>query len=439
MNPQTHTLSDEFVLPTNKGVHATRQLDQAADDPCIYLVGNSLGALSKRSETLVKEELGVWASTGVEGHFAHPLGREWTTIQDQCTPILAKIVGAKEPEVACMGTLTTNLHLMMTTFYKPTSERFKILCEAKAFPSDQYVFASHSNLHGRDPAEAVIELSPRAGEYFLRSEDILAVIAEQGPSIALVILSGVQYYTGQWFPMQAITRATKAAGAICGWDLAHAVGNVPLSLHDWDVDFAVWCTYKYLNSGPGGIAGLYIHEKWDAQQTPNAGWWGQEVGKRFEMGPTFRPIKGAQGYQQSNPCILAIAALLGSLQIFEKAGLMPAVRARSLELTGYLEGLLIKLPLFVPLAEANARTTPGFTIITGSDPEARGAQLSMLFLPIGSEMMRQVSKGLTSFGVIADTREPDVIRFAPTPMYNSLRDCERAVGYLDEVLRSIKL
>ncbi|KZP24784.1 PLP-dependent transferase [Athelia psychrophila] len=260
-------------------------------------------------------------------------------------------------------------------FYKPSSERFKIIREAKVIPSDQYAFASYSTLHGRDPAE-------------------------QGPSIAPIILSGVQYYTGQWFHMQAITRAAKAAGAIGDWDLAHAVGNVPLSLHDWDVDFAVWCTYKYLNSGPGGIAGLYIHEKWDAQQTPNAGWW----------------------RQQSNPYILAIAALLGSLKIFEKAGLIHAVRARSLELTGHLEAFLTKLPLFVPLAEAPTRTTPGFTIITESDPEARDAQLSMLFLPIWSEVMWQVSKGLTSFGAIADTREPDLLRYATTPMYNSLRD-----------------
>ncbi|KAF7969031.1 hypothetical protein HWV62_28652 [Athelia sp. TMB] len=448
MSDSTHTLSSEFILPTNRGVGATAaELDP--DAPCVYLVGNSLGALSTRSAALVKEELGAWGLVGVEGHFdhGHPHARPWTKIQDQCTPLLAALVGAREPEVACMGTLTANLHLMLTTFYKPSAARYKILCEAKAFPSDQYAFASQAALHGLDPADAVLELAPRAGEYFLREDDILRTIAAHGASIALVLLSGVQYYTGQLFPMAAITAAARGAGCVCGWDLAHAVGNVPLRLHEWGADFAVWCTYKYLNSGPGGIGGLFVHERWNGLQTPLAGWWGNPLETRFAMRPTFEAIAGAQGFQQSNPSVLAVAALLGSLQVFQAAGLMPAVRARSEALTGALWRLLTGLDgWYVPLADAAARTArPGFTIITtpaGAATEEeraaqRGAQLSLLFLPAGGEVMHQVSRKLGGFGVLGDTREPDVIRLAPAPLYNSLRDCERAAGYLKRALEEV--
>ncbi|KAJ3889928.1 pyridoxal phosphate-dependent transferase [Lentinula edodes] len=429
-------LRNEFFLPTNSEVGAHRLLN--VDKPCTYLCGNSLGLMSKRSRELVEEELSVWATRGVIGHFDHPQKRDWVGLADHARPYLAEIVGANEKEVACMSTLTTNLHLMMNSFYKPTSERYKILCEAKAFPSDQYAFASQAQAHGLDPAKAVLELSPRPGEYCLREEDILKVIQQDGPSIAVVILSGVQYYTGQWFPMQSITQKAKEQGCICGWDLAHAVGNVPLSLHDWDVDFAVWCTYKYLNSGPGGIAGLYVHEKWNDSLKPKySGWWGHDPLTRFAMPSQFSPVEGAGGFQQSNPSILAIASLLGSLQTFRKAGMMAPLRKRSILLTSYLEKLLFQSKYFVPLEEVSTKYKegkgpPGFTIITPRDTKDRGAQLSLLFLPSGTGVMQQIFESLQSHGVIGDERQPDVIRLAPIHLYNNEADCEAAAQYLNK-------
>ncbi|KAJ7046686.1 pyridoxal phosphate-dependent transferase [Mycena alexandri] len=430
-------LSDEFVLPTNKEIGATNHPEP--DSTCTYLCGNSLGPLSKRSSVLVQEELRVWGTCGVTGHFGtHPHGRGWVDFCDHITPLFAELVGANEKEVACMGTLTANLHLMMDSFYKPTPERYKILCEARAFPSDQYAFASQALAHGLDPAKAVLEISPRPGEYTLREQDILDTIAREGASIALVIFSGVQYYTGQWFPMQSITRAAQAQGCICGWDLAHAVGNVPLSLHDWGVDFAVWCTYKYVNAGPGSIAGLYVHEKWKETELPKfAGWWGHDPATRFTMPPKFSPIEGAQGFQQSNPGILVAASLLGSLQIFKDVGMMQVLRERSLQLTAALETLLKQSKYFVPVEEAATRqsTKPAFTIITPADPNSRGAQLSLLFLPSG--VMQSVHDGLTSLGVIGDERRPDVIRLAPAPLFNRIEDCERGATALERVLDSL--
>ncbi|KAJ7489805.1 pyridoxal phosphate-dependent transferase [Mycena galericulata] len=424
-------LSDEFVLPTNKQIGATGHPEP--DSTCTYLCGNSLGPLSKRSKTLVQQELNAWGTCAVAGHFStHPYGRGWVDFCDHITPLFADLVGAKEKEVACMGTLTANLHLMMDSFYKPTSERYKILCEARAFPSDQYAFASQALAHGLDPAKAVLEMSPRPGEYTLREQDILDTIAREGPSIALVIFSGVQYYTGQWFPMQSITRAAQDQGCICGWDLAHAVGNVPLSLHEWSVDFAVWCTYKYLNAGPGSIAGLYVHEKWKEAELPKfAGWWGHDPATRFAMPPKFSPIEGAQGFQQSNPSILAAASLLGSLQIFKEAGMMKPLRERSLQLTAALEKLLMQSKYFVPVDEAPTRESdkPAFTIITPIDPDSRGAQLSLLFLPTG--VMQRIHDALTSLGVIGDERRPDVIRLAPAPLFNTLKDCEQGALSLE--------
>ncbi|KAF8078037.1 pyridoxal phosphate-dependent transferase [Lyophyllum atratum] len=408
-------LSDEFIIPTNKDIQAKLRSD--GDSKITYLCGNSLGLPSKRSTTLVQEELNVWATRAVVGHFSHPHGRPWTKFTDELNPLMAELVGAKEKEVACMGTLTNNLHLMMDSFYKPTAERYKILCEARAFPSDQYAFVSQVRAHGLDPAKTILE----------------EIIENEGSSIALVIFSGVQYYTGQWFPMEIITRKAKEQGCICGWDLAHAVGNVPISLHDWDVDFAVWCTYKYLNSSPGGIAGLYMHEKWNDTQRPKfAGWWGHELSTRFAMPPKFSPIVGAQGFQQSNPCIIALASLLGSLQVFKQAGMMGPIRERSLLLTGTLEKLLVKSKHFVPLSE------PGFTIITPTDPSQRGAQLSLLFLPVGSGVMQKIFTALSDNGVIGDEREPDVIRLAAVPLYNTMHDCEQAVHYLEEAFKSIE-
>ncbi|KAG7092343.1 hypothetical protein E1B28_008704 [Marasmius oreades] len=425
-------LRDEFVLPTNGEVGAT----EAHGSPCVYLCGNSLGAMSQKSKQLVQEELDVWGTRSVVAHFSHPHGRPWVSYTDNITPLLSEIVGAEEKEVACMSTLTANLHLMMDSFYKPTSERYKILCEAKAFPSDQYAFASQVRARGLDPTRAIIEITPREGEYTLRTEDILDTIEKEGDTIALVLFSGIQYYTGQLFAMEIITRKAKEKGCICGWDLAHAIGNVPLSLHGWDVDFAVWCTYKYLNSGPGGIAGLFVHQKWHEIEKPKfTGWWGHELATRFEMPPTFTPTPGAQGYQQSNPSVIAMAALLGSLQVFKQAGMMGPLRERSLVLTNTLEQHLLRSKYFIPLAGSQEKR--GFTIITPSESKERGAQLSLLFLPVGSGLMRKIFDTLVSFGVIGDEREPDVIRLAPIPLYTTLEDCEKAAEFLEKAFEVV--
>jgi len=424
-------LSDDFIVPTNNDVGATSRTD--GENKCVYLCGNSLGLQSKTSSVLIQEEVDAWGKSGVIGHFAHPHNRPWAKCTDDVHPLLAELVGAHEKEVVCMGTLTNNLHLMMSSFYKPTPSRYKILCEGKAFPSDQYAFTSQVLAHGLDPVKAIREISPREGEYTLREEDILEVIEKEGSTIALVIFGGIQYYTGQLFPMESITKKAKEMGCICGWDLAHAIGNVPLSLHDWNVDFAVWCTYKYVNSGPGGIAGLFIHEKWHEIERPKyAGWWGHELSTRFDMPPTFSPIRGAQGFQQSNPSPIIVASLFGSLKIFKKAGMMGPLRERSVELTRVLDTLLKQSQYFIPVDQVSKNTRRGFTIITPSEPSHRGAQLSLLFLPTGSEVMRSVFKYFTENGVIGDEREPDVLRLAPTPLYNTLKDCEEAAAVLEK-------
>jgi len=438
--------------------------------PCVYLCGNSLGPLPKRSKDLVERELQVWGLDAVEGHFDHPegKGREWKNVANFLTPYLANVVGANHAEVITMSTLTANLHLMMSTFYKPVPSRFKILCEANAFPSDQYAFASQVRMHGYDPKEAIIEVSPRPGEFALREEDILSVIAREGPEIALVLFSGVQYYTGQSFPIETITRAAQAQGCICGWDLAHAAGNVPLRLHEWGVDFAVWCTYKYLNSGPGGIAGLRVSPFAPPPPTTLqraitradttsfslyfsflslrfccrlAGWWGHDPITRFSMPSTFLATPGAQGYQQSNPSALAIAALLGSLQVFSDVpGGMEALRRRSIVLTGFLEWRLKLSSFFISHGELrrcdSSPARVGFTIITPSTPEDRGAQLSLLFYPLGG-VADLAFAGLRKREVIGDERRPDVIRLTPAPLYNSYMDCLRAANAVEETLAEV--
>jgi len=445
MSPATipdAALSNEFILPTTDGIPAKLRPD--GDKHINYLCGNSLGPASKHSIKLVQEELQVWSTNVVTAHMSHPLGRPWVKYTDEVNALSAEIIGAKPKEVSCMGTLTSNLHLLMDSLYKPTTERYKILCEARAFPSDQYAFASQAKAHGLDPAATVLELSPRKGEYTIREEDILEVIAKEGKSIAVVIFAGVQYYTGQCFPMKTITKKAKEQGCICGWDLAHAAGNVQLSLHDWDVDFAVWCTYKYLNSGPGGIGGLFLHEKWEHLQPAKPGWWGNELETRFKMLPQFSPIVGAQGFQQSNPSVLALASLLGALRVFKEVGMMGRVRERSVQLTNVLEAGLQRSKYFVPLNEVRqlypqpGSGERGFTIITPSNASERGAQLSLLFLPAGSGVSSKVFAGLSAHGVIGDERNPDVIRLAPAPLYNTVKDCEEAAQLVDELLKSLE-
>ncbi|PCH38103.1 kynureninase [Wolfiporia cocos MD-104 SS10] len=440
LSPDNDPLSafrSEFVIPTNRQMKATAVASELEDVPCTYLCGNSLGVLPKRSKKLVEEEIEVWATRGVEGHFDHPHDRDWMNIADTVHPVLADLVGASELEVACMGTLTANLNLMMGTFYRPTKERYKILCEARAFPSDQYAMSSQVLAHGLDPADAIIELSPRPGEYTLRTSDILDAIAREGQRIALVLFSGVQYYTGQVFLIEEITRAARAQGCMVGWDLAHAVGNVPLSLHDWDVDFAVWCTYKYLNAGPGSIGAIFVHERWADEPIRAAGWWGHDPTTRFAMPPRFARIRGAQGFQQSNPSVLATVSLLGSLEVFRDAGGIAPLRVRSLRLTRYLEVLLRASRFYVPVEQAASFTGAegvGVTIITPAEPAERGAQLSLVFLPTGRGVMPRVLKGLAERGVVGDSRKPDVIRLAPCPLYNTWEDVERGVAVLNEVL-----
>lgn len=373
----------------------------------IYFTGNSLGLQPKSAAKFIKDELDDWATLGVEGH-VH--GRKpWLYYHKFTKKALAEVVGAKPIEVVAMNQLTVNLHLMMVSFYRPTKTRFKILTEAGAFPSDQYAFESQLKFHSLKPSAALIELKPRKGEHTLRTEDILLAIQQHRKELALVILGGVQYYTGQFFNIKKITDAAHAAGAVAGFDLAHAIGNVPLSLHKHNVDFAVWCGYKYLNSGPGGMSGVFIHERHatDFSLPRFAGWWGHNEAERFQMKKGFKPMVGADGWQLSNVPIFQSAAHLASLEIFQQAG-MKNLRAKSVLLTGYLEFLLSELN---PSAKH-------FNIITPRSPEERGCQLSILMKQDG----RKVFDYITKAGVIADWREPDVIRIAPVPLYNSFED-----------------
>ncbi|CEG72638.1 Putative Kynureninase [Rhizopus microsporus] len=326
-----------------------------------------------------------------------------------------------------MNTLTSNLHAMLVSFYRPTEERFKILIEKKAFPSDHYAVSSHLHSRGIDPNVGLLTVAPRPGEQTLRTEDIIDLI-KKDKQIAVVMLAGVQYYTGQFFEIEKITKAGHEAGCIVGWDLAHAVGNVPLKLHDWGVDFACWCSYKYLNSGAGGIAGLFVHEKYktDFERPRYAGWWGNQKENRFEMLPEFRPSEGASGYQLSNPSILAMNSLLGSLQVFEAAGGIKELRQKSYLITGYLERLLLS-ELKEELDHDLVR------ILTPSDPEQRGCQLSLEF----PTKMMEVFDGLHKLGIIVDERKPTVIRVAPAPLYNSYKDVYQFVKGLKKVMNQV--
>lgn len=371
----------------------------------IYFCGNSLGLQPKSVRSFVEQELRDWETLGVEGHFR---GRNpWLSYHELLTEQTARLVGAKPAEVVVMNTLTVNLHLMLVSFYRPTTMRHKIVVEARPFPSDRYAVESQIKFHGYDPLRSLVEMKPRVGEDSLRTEDIEDFLDAEGQEVALLLIGGVNYYSGQAFDMERITRAAHAKGCCVGFDLAHAAGNLVLRLYDWDVDFAVWCSYKYLNSGPGGIAGCFVHER-HAQEfdVPRfSGWWGHNKQTRFKMGPTFDAIPGAEGWQLSNPPILSLAGLRASMEIFDEVG-MEKLRAKSQQLTAYLEFLLDQHP---------ARE---FRIITPRDPKQRGCQLSILVHKQG----RSVFDRLTEKGVVCDWREPDVIRVAPVPLYNSFAD-----------------
>jgi kynureninase len=392
-DPLAH-FRDRFYIPKTK-----------TGGDFIYLCGHSLGLQPKTARAYIEEELQDWARLGVEGHFhaRHP----WMPYHRLLTDQTAALVGAEPTEVVVMNSLTVNLHLMMVSFYRPTRDRHKILIERGAFPSDQYAVQSQIRFHNFDPAQSLIELTPREGEFCLRDEDIQSVIDREGNSIALILLAGVNYATGQLFDTAEITKAGHRKGCIVAFDLAHAAGNIPLRLHEWGPDFAVWCSYKYLNGGPGCVAGCFIHEKHSqAWNLPRfAGWWGHDEKTRFLMGSDFHPMAGADGWQLSNPPIMALAPLRASMEIFSEAG-MERLRTKSVLLTGYMEFLL----------RQNASTE--FSLITPVEEVRRGAQLSIRLTKQGRGFVER----LAAAGVIGDWREPDIFRIAAVPLYNSYQD-----------------
>jgi kynureninase len=396
---------ERFVLPRDE--HGAE---------LVYFCGHSLGAQPLLACDYVEEVMRDWRSLGVEGHFE--ARRPWIRYHERLAAPLARLVGAKPAEVTVMNTLTVNLHLMLVSFYRPRGERSALLIEKNAFPSDRYAAESQVRLHGLDPRRDLIELSARDGEQCLRTEDVLEAISREGRRIATVLLPGVQYLTGQRLELEPITAAARAAGCTVGFDLAHSVGNVPLSLHDSGADFAVWCHYKYLNAGPGAVAGAFVHERHarNVQLPRFAGWWGHDPATRFEMGPDFSPTAGAEGWQLGNPPILSVAPLAASLEHFETVGIH-ALREKSLRLTGYLERLL------------GATLQDRISIVTPRDPEARGAALS-LRLDCPRDQARSAFDGLRRRGVLADWREPGVIRAAPVPFYNSYDEVWRFVDAL---------
>lgn len=413
LTPEQWDASDELA-PFRQKFHFPEPKD--GTDP-IYFTGNSLGLMPKKARQYVDEELEDWERFAVEGHLnaRHP----WLPYHEFLTEQMAQIVGAKPIETVVMNSLTVNLHLFMVSFFIPRGERRSVVIEKGAFPSDQYAVESQMRCHGLDPRECLIELSPREGESTLRTEDIVARIEQEGESTALVMLGGVNYYTGQAFDIQAITEAGHRAGAMVGFDLAHAAGNIDLRMHDWDVDFAVWCSYKYLNGGPGAVGGAFVHERharsFDLCRL--AGWWGHDKETRFLMGPEFRPLAGAEGWQVSNPPILQMAALRASLEIFDEAR-MARLTQKSRALTGYLESLIHSI--------GDER----LSIVTPSAAGERGCQLSIRVKNAG----RSLHERIVARGVYADWREPDVIRVAPVPLYNSFGDVARFASVLKESL-----
>lgn len=387
-----------------------------------YFTGNSLGLQAKSTASYIQQELDDWAKWGVEGHFHAK--KPWFSYHENLSAKAARIVGAKEKEVVITHSLTTNLHLLMVSFYEPKGKRTKIICEAKAFPSDQYALESQVKFHNLDVTENIVEIHPRAGEELIREEDILQKIAEVGDELALLMIGGVNYYTGQVFDIEKITAAAHAVGAKVGWDLAHAAGNIELKLHDWQVDFAAWCSYKYLNSSPGGVSGMFVHEKHanNKELKRFAGWWGHDKSTRFKMEPGFHAIAGAEGWQLSNAPILGMAVHLASLDLFEEVGMAALCKKRD-SLTGYLEFIIDEVS-----KKHQAYCT--LEIITPRDKQQRGAQLSVFIHGGGKAIFDRLSAS----GVVADWREPNVIRLAPVPFYNSFEDVYFFGKYLDEAI-----
>jgi len=390
------TYRDEFIFPKVNGKEV------------IYFTGNSLGLQPKRTKGFIDDVMKDWAELAVEGHFYAE--KPWWDYHERLAEPLAKVVGALPEEVSVMNTLTVNLHLLMVSFYRPTATRFKIICEEKAFPSDQYMFQSQVRFHGLDPNETIVEVKKRKGEHYWRTEDILKKIEEVGDQLALVLIGGVNYYNGQVMDMEAITKVGKSVGAMVGWDLAHAVGNVELKLHDWNADFASWCSYKYMNSGPGNASGIYVNEKYlNKKDIPRfEGWWGTKKETRFLMKPEFEPMENADAWQISNVPILSVAPYLASLTLFEEVGMAALIEKRN-KIVSYLEFIL---------HEIDAEVDSSFEIIT---PKERGCQLSVFLHGQGKSLFNYLMEN----GVITDWREPNVIRLAPAPFYSSYEDMYR--------------
>ena len=396
-NDELRTYRDEFHFPKVNGKQV------------IYFTGNSLGLQPKRTKLYVDEVMSDWANMAVEGHFYSD--KPWWDYQERFAVPLSEVVGAKPSEVGVMNTLTVNLHLLMVSFYNPTPKKYKIICEEKAFPSDQYMFQSQVKFHGFDPKDAIVEIKRREGEANIRLEDVLAKIEEVGSELALVLIGGVNYYTGQVFDMKTITAAGQKQGAYVGWDLAHAAGNIKLDLHDWNVDFAAWCSYKYMNSGPGNASGFFVHEKHhnDKELKRFAGWYGHNKERRFKMEPDFDPVHGADGWQISNLPILSLAPYLASVEMFAEVGMDKLIAKRNL-ITAFLEFVLHEIDNELDGAE--------FEILTPSNQDERGCQLSVYLHGQGRELFERLMKN----GVITDWREPNVIRLAPAPFYCSFED-----------------
>jgi kynureninase len=393
-------LREKFYLPLGK-----------EGKPLIYFAGNSLGLMPKAAQAIVEEELDNWAKFGVDAHLA--AGTPWYTYHEAVREPTARLVGARPVEVICMNSLTVNLHLMMATFYRPTKSRFKILMEEPAFPSDTYAIKTQVAHHGHNPTEALILARPREGQFTIQTDDIVDLIEKHADQLALVIFAGVNFFTGQLFDIETITRAAREHEVVVGFDLAHAIGNVPISLHDWNVDFAVWCSYKYLNAGPGAVAGAFVHERHATNtKLPRfAGWFGNDPNTRFQLHlePEFIPVASADGWQISNPPIFSMAPLRASLAVFDDAGGMEPLRAKSIRLTGYLEFLLTEIG------------SKKFTVITPRNSNERGCQLSIQ----AHEHPKELLKELEAAGVKCDFREPNVIRVAPAPLYNTFHEVWR--------------
>ncbi|KAK6202454.1 kynureninase [Scheffersomyces amazonensis] len=438
------TYKELFEIPTFKSLGIEDDSTEST-----YLCGNSLGLMPKSIRKALNDELDAWGARAVESHFNHPgIGKtSWVDIDLPLVPLIAPVVGAKENEVAVLGSLTANLNALLIHFYRPQGKRTKILFEKQAFPSDYYAFLNVVKLFGYDESH-LIQVSVKEGETYLKTEDILATFEQYESEICLVCFPGIQYYTGQLFKIKEITQhiKSKSSDIKVGWDLAHAVGNVPLSLHDWNIDFAAWCSYKYLNSGPGAIAGIFVHEQYTINNSKQdfkprlAGWWGNNSTDRFKMLEEFDPINSALSYRQSNPSVIDVVSVKASLEIFQQVGGVNKLREKSIELTQMLQDILTASKFYLPQSETD-KNKFGFKILTPLNPQERGAQLSINFQPHfddkAKNIMERVNSLLHNHAIICDERRPDVIRLAPVPLYNTFAETADAAHILLEALETI--